>query len=215
MKIEEFQGDENGISQVSYILDKDKFTIRWKWPKNIDIVYILKIDNIEEFSMEDIENRHLKLYTKEEYKEFNGYVETIKEVKQYKFFVFPAREAEDDVMLLKQQDGENEIIVSTGIPNIYYSINHIKSIKSLFSKEKTLQIIINSDVELKSDVLCYVKKKDSHPINKNDGIQFDFIYNIYPGENVMPEIVIEKDEYIKVFIKDVEKYGNVYNLKQR
>ncbi|WP_315120216.1 hypothetical protein [uncultured Clostridium sp.] len=215
MKIKEFEGEENKISQVNYILDKEKFTIRWNWPKDIDIVYILKVDSFEDFSMEGIENKRFKLYTKEEYKEFNGYVETIKEVKQYKFFIFPAIEIEDDVALLKQQNGGNEIIVSTGIPNIYYNINSIKSIKSLFSKEKIIEIIINSDIELKSDVLCYVKKKDSHPLNKNDGIQFDFIHNIYPGENIMPEIVIEKDEYIKVFIKDVEKYGNLYNLKQR
>lgn len=215
MKLKELEGDEKRISQVNYILDKEKFIIRWKWPKDIEVVYILKIDSLQDFSMENIENENLKLYTKEEYKEFNGYVETIKEVKQYKFFIFPACEVEDDVILLKQHNGQNEIIVSTGIPNIYYSINYIKNIKSLFSKEKRLQIIINSDIEVKSDVLCYVKKKDSYPINKNDGIQFDFIHNIYPGENIMPEIIIEKDDYIKVFIKDVEKYGNLYNLRQR
>nr|WP_207714658.1 hypothetical protein [Clostridium tetanomorphum] len=196
-------------------MDKDKFTIRWKWPKDIDIVYILKTDDIEGFSIEYLEDKYLKLYTKEEYNEFNGYVETIKEIKQYKFFIFSAKEIEDDISLFKQQNGENEIIVSTGVPNIYYYVNEVKSIKSFFSKEKTVQIIINSDVDLKKDVLCYVKKKGSYPINKNDGIQFDFICEIYSGENIMPEIIISKDEYIKVFIKDIDKYGSAYNLKQR
>lgn len=149
MKIEEVKEEFNKISGLNYILDKDKFTIRWKWPKDIDIVYILKTDDIEGFSIEYLEDKYLKLYTKEEYNEFNGYVETIKEIKQYKFFIFSAKEIEDDISLFKQQNGENEIIVSTGVPNIYYYVNEVKSIKSFFSKEKTVQIIINSDVDLK------------------------------------------------------------------
>lgn len=215
MEIVEFKDDSYGITDLEYSLDKGKFTIRWKWPKDIDIVYILKMNNLEDFSIENIPKDDLKLYTKEEYKEFNGYTETIKEIKQYKFLVFPAREMEDDILLLKQQNEKNEIILSTGIPNIYYSIKEMKGIKSLFSKEKTVQIIIYSDVELKNDVLCYVKKRSSYPLNKNDGVLFHFVDNIYPGENVMPEIIINKDEYIKVFINDIEKYGNVYNLKQK
>lgn len=215
MDIVEFRDEANAISDLEYILDNGKFAIRWKWPKDIDIVYILKWNNLDDFSMENIPKGDLKLYTKEEYKEFNGYTETIKEIKQYKFFIFPACESEDDILLLKQQDGKNEIIVSTGIPNIYYSIKEIKGIKSFFSKEKTVQIIIYSDVELKNDVLCYVKKRNSYPLNKNDGVLFDFVDNIYPGENEMPEIIINKDEYIKVFIKDIEKYGGIYNLKQK
>lgn len=215
MDIVELRDEANVIRDLEYILDNGKFTIRWKWPKDIDIVYILKSNNLDDFSMENIPKGDLKLYTKDEYKEFNGYTETIKEIKQYKFFIFPACESEDDILLLKQQDGKNEIIVNTGIPNIYYSIKEIKGIKSFFSKEKTVQIIIYSDAELKNNVLCYVKKRNSYPLNKNDGVLFDFVDNIYPGENEMPEIIINKDEYIKVFIKDIEKYGGIYNLKQK
>ena len=69
-------------------------------------------------------------------------------------------------------------------------------------------------MHLPKDALCYVKKHGSYPVSKDDGICFDFINNIQAGENIMPPIVVDKNEYVKVFIKDVEKYGNVYDVKQ-
>jgi hypothetical protein len=214
MRIVEFLDNNNEIYDVNYELDKDKFTIRWKWPKDIDIVYILKTNSLDDFQMDNINESNVKLYTREEYKEFNGYCETIKEISQYRYSIFPAVEDEEDILLLKQENGKNEIIISTGKPEISYQIKEIKSFKTFFSKEKTLQIVINSEATLKKDVLCYVKKQGSYPVNKDDGICFDFINNISIGRSIMPEITVDKNEYIKVFIKDINKYGNAYSLKQ-
>lgn len=214
MRIVKLLDNINEIYDVNYELDKDKFTIRWKWPKDINIVYILKTNSLEDFSMNSINESNVKLYTKEEYKEFNGYSETIKEINQYRYCIFTAVEDEEDILLLKQENGKNEILVSTGRPKILYQIKELKSFTTFFSKEKTLQIVINSQAALKKDVLCYVKKQGSYPVNKDDGICFDFINNIPIGSSIMPEITVGKNEYIKVFIKDINKYGNAYSLKQ-
>ncbi len=215
MKLVEIKDSDNEIYNLDYEVDKEKIIIRWKWPKNIGIVYILKINNLYEFSTDDINENNVKLYTKEEYKEFNGYVEDIKEINQYKYWIFPAMEKENDIVLLKQQNSRNQIIISTGKPEIFYEIMEIRSLRNLFSKEKTLQIILHSEVEVKKDALCYVKKYGDFPINREDGIGFDFISDIHVGKNVMPEINVDKNEYIKVFINDIEKYGKMYSVNQR
>ncbi len=214
MIVEEFTKREQGIQDLSYNLEKKSFTIRWKWPSHIDIVYILKINIFRDFSLENIKEENVKIYTRDEYKEFNGYVETIKEINQYKYFLFPGVERENEIILLKQNDGKNEIVVTTGTPEICYEIRELKSFSSLFSKEKRIEIAIYSEVDLKKDVLCYVKKQGSYPSSKDDGICFEFVQDIYAGENIMPEIMVNKNEFIKLFIKDTEKYGNAYNLKK-
>lgn len=213
MKIGEFTNNEYEITNLSYSLDKKKINIRWKWPKGIDIVYILRTNVLGEFSLNNLNESNVKMYTMEEYKEFNGYFETIKEINQYKYFIFPAVEEENEVVLLKQNNEKNEIIVSTGTPKICYEIKELRSFRSFFSKEKQLQITIHSEVSLNKDVLCYVKKYGAYPTNKEDGICFDFIDDIYAGINVMPEITVDKNEYVKVFIKNTEKYGDAYKVK--
>ncbi|WPC39291.1 hypothetical protein [Clostridium sp. JS66] len=215
MKLIEFTNKEQQIQDLSYNLDKKSLTIRWRWPKDIDIVYILKMDIFEDFQLDNINEKNVKMYTREEFKEFNGYVETIREINQYRYFIFPAIEQENEITLLKQNDGKNEILVTTGTPKICYEIKEVRSFGSFFSKEKKLQICIYSEVNLSKDVLCYVKKQGSYPLSKEDGICFEFIEDIYAGTNVMPEITVGKNEFLKLFIKNTEKYGNMYNLKKQ
>jgi hypothetical protein len=212
MIIIKFEDGSNEICEVNCQVEKDKFYIRWKWPKNTDIVYVMKTDNLDDFSLDNADLESAKLYTMEEYREFNGYCESIKEINQYRYYVFPAIERDNDIMLVKQDNGKNEIIVSTGKPDIYYDIKEVKCLKNLFSRDKKLQITIKSEIPLRKDVLCYVKKKDSYPVNNKDGISFDFICDIHVGVNKMPEVTVKRDEYVKVFIKDIDKYGSSYKL---
>ncbi|APM39105.1 hypothetical protein [Clostridium kluyveri] len=215
MKIVELLDNKDEIYNVHWELDKDKFTIRWRWPGNIDIVYIVKTNTLDNFSLDDIDKSNVKLYTREEYREFNGYWEFVKEISQYTYYIFPAALKEDEILLLKQQNGKNKVLINTGKPEIYYEIRQLQPLRNFFSKEKVLQIIIDSETALNKDVLCYVKKSNSYPINREDGIAFDFIDNISAGKNIMPEIKVNKNEYVKVFIKDVNKYGSAYTLKGR
>ncbi|WP_368491030.1 hypothetical protein [Clostridium sp. BJN0013] len=213
MKIVELLDNKDEIYNISWELDRDKFTIRWRWPKDIDIVYIVKTNTLDNFSLDNIDKNNVKLYTREEYREFNGYCEAVREISQYTYYIFPAVEKEDEILLLKQENGKNKVLINTGKPKIYYEIRQIKPLRSFFSKEKILQIIIDSEAALNKDVLCYVKKLNFYPLNKEDGIAFDFIDNISAGKNVMPKIRVGKNEYVKVFIKDTDKYGSAYTLK--
>lgn len=211
MQVRDITVSEEGISGVSYELEKERFIIKWKWPSSCDIVYIFKSSILEEASIDEIEKKNLIVYTKDEYKEFNGYVENINEINQYRFIIFKAIE-EEQITLVKQLDERNEIIVCTGKPNIIYEIIERKP---LFSKNKTVKIKIDSDISIGKDVLCYVKKEGAYPLNKEDGVKFDFVSDFHVGLNEMPSIEINKNEYLKVFIKDIQKYGNLYSLRQK
>ncbi|WP_333858967.1 hypothetical protein [Clostridium sp.] len=215
MRIVELLDDEDEIYNIQWELDKDKFTIRWSWPENIDLVYIVKTKVQGNLSLQDISENNAKLYTREEYREFNGYFQSVQGISQYTYYIFPAVEKENEILLLSQQNEKNKVFINTGKPEIYYEIKQLKPFRNFFSKEKVLRIIIDSEVDLNKDVLCYVKKANSYPLNREDGIAFDFIDNISAGKNVMPEIRVRKNEYVKVFIKDINKYGSAYTLKER
>lgn len=215
--IKEFDTKNDGVSNVEYNANKGKLIITWKWPKNCDLVYIKKtsdinLDFINQIFVNQMDESNLKLYTRDEYKEFGGYVENIKDINQYKYWIFPCFENENELILLKQNDKKNEITVSTGKPQILYQIVESKGIKNFFAKEKKVQIVIECESNIKKDALYYVKKTGSFPINKDDGIKFNFLEDIYSGKNVMPEFSLGKDEYIKLFIN--EEFADKYVLKQ-
>ncbi|MDP4143307.1 MAG: hypothetical protein Q8936_02315 [Bacillota bacterium] len=212
MEIRELMPEEEGIGIIRYELTKEKFSIRWDWPKDKELVYIFKIKGIDEISIDELFHLKPKLYTKDEYKEFNGYVEQIEEINQYTFYIFSASEDEEEIVLVKQDDGKNRITLSTGKPNILYEIDEKKAI---FSKVKTVTITIRPDINIKKEVLCYVKKEGAYPQSVEDGVKFDFVSDFRAGTNVMPSISIKKNEFIKVFFKDPMKYGNAYNLMQK
>lgn len=212
MKMRDLGNLEQGIKSVKCEIGKEKFVIKWQWAKECDIVYIFKSEVLNEVGLEAITDENVKIFTKEEYIEFNGYVENIRDINQYKFMIFKAQQINNELMLVKQQDGENEIVVCTGKPDIFYEITERKL---LFSKTKKLKMKIICDSPFKKDVLCYVKKQGNYPISKDDGIKFDFIGDFHPGVNEMPIIEIREDEFVKIFIKDVKRYGSAYNLRQQ
>ncbi|MBU3144306.1 hypothetical protein [Clostridium sp. CF012] len=212
MRMRNLDGLEQGIKVVKCEIEKGKFVIKWEWAKGCDIVYIFKSKALDEVGIEAITKENVKIFTREEYREFNGYVESIREINQYKFMVFKAEQINDELTLVKQQDGENEVIVCTGKPDVFYEIIERTS---LFSKNKKVKMRIICDAHFKKDVLCYVKKQGNYPINKDDGIKFDFIGDFHPGVNEMPSIEVSRNEFVKIFIKDVNRYGSAYNLREK
>lgn len=212
MIIEDFTIKDEGISSIEYNANKEKLTLTWKWPKDCELVYIKRTSEIDMDFPNLMDVNNLKLYTRDEFKEFGGYAENIKDINQYKYWIFPCRENENGIILLKQNDRNNEVIVSTGKPQILYEIVECGGFKSFFTKEKKVQIIIESEANIKKDILCYVKKSGAYPINKDDGIKFNFLEDIYAGKSVMPEFSLGKDEYIKLFIN--EEFADKYLLKQ-
>ncbi|MGH4122411.1 MAG: hypothetical protein ACREV6_05725 [Clostridium sp.] len=212
MNMRDLENLERGIKAVKCEIEKEKFVIKWEWAQGSDVVYIFKSEALNEAGIEDITKENIKIFTREEYREFSGYVESIREINQYKFMIFKAEQINEELILVKQQDGENEVIVCTGKPDVFYEITERTS---LFSKNKKVKMRIICDAPFKKDVLCYVKKQGNYPINKDDGIKFDFIGDFHPGVNEMPNIEISRDEFVKIFIKDVNRYGSAYNLREK
>lgn len=199
--------DEEKIHNLHSEIHEDCYYLKWKWNENIDFVYIYKAKVNGNINKNDVLQQKPKIFTKREYIEFNGYKENIIETGRFIYFVFAASK-EDNGIVLIQQDG-NEIEVCTGKSNIYYEIKYKNK---FFSKSKEVSITIKADGDMPRDVLCYVKKQGSLPVDKNDGIGYSFIKDFESGVNILPNLVINKDEYINVFFNDGKKYGKIYNL---
>ena len=68
------------------------------------------------------------------------------------------------------------------------------------------------EVPLPKHYLYYVKKKGNIPLGLEDGIQFQFISDFEVGENVLPEIEVEKDEYVRIYLTDEIPYKEAYRI---
>ena len=212
MIIRDFQEGDEVVTDLKSEVEANTFTLRWKWPKNSDLVYLYKVNVMQDINFEVINEEDLKLYTKDEYKEFNGYVESIKEISQYKYIVFPTLENDAETVVIKQLDERNQALLCTGKLEIIYNIVEHKRI---FSAKKTVKITICSDAPIKKEVLCYVKKQSSYPISIEEGVKFDFITGFHAGENEQQTIEIGRDEYIRVFLKESKDHVNMYTLIRR
>lgn len=212
LKIRDLTTEDERITDVQAEVYESTLTLRWKWQSASDIVYIFKERASKGIEEVNIDERNVKLYTKDEYREFNGYVEKIRDINEYKFIVFPAKEEEADTVLIKQLDEDNQITVCMGKPEIVYDVlEH----KRLFSKTKSVQLVVFVDMPISKDTLCYVKKKGEYPSSIDDGLKFQFVADFHVGKNEMQPFEVGKDEYIKVFLNDAKKGGNKYILKRR
>ncbi|MFL0252493.1 hypothetical protein ACJDT4_18945 [Clostridium neuense] len=212
MKVRELNKEDERITDLKAEIYDDTLTLKWKWQEASDIVYILKEKASKSIEEVTINEKNVKLYTKDEYREFNGYVEKIRDISEYRFVVFPAREEKTDTVLIRQLDEDNEITVCMGRPEIIYDV--IEN-KKLFSKTKSVQLIVFVDMPISKDTLCYVKKKGSYPTGIEDGLKFQFPTDFHIGKNEMQSFEVAKDEYIKIFLNNVKKGGSKYILKRK
>lgn len=212
MQIRELKTEDERITDLKAEIYDNTLTLKWKWQEASDIVYILKEESSKNIEVTTINEKNVKLYTKDEYREFNGYTEKIRDISEYKFVVFPAKEEEMDTVLIRQLDENNQVTVCMGKPEIIYDV--IEN-RKLFSKTKNVQLIVFVDMPISKDTLCYVKKKGSYPTSIEDGLKFQFPTNFHIGKNEMQPFEVAKDEYIKVFLNNAQKGGNKYILKRK
>ena len=201
----EITEDEHKIKDISYSIQGDHCTIRWKWPSGIDYVSIVKQGGNQELDPQ----KDGKLYTREEYKAHNGYIEKIEQIGKFSYTIYPYLSDYGQMTIGYQEDRENSIDIITGKINTYYSI---REKKRWFSSKKLVQIIVRAEQHISKDFLCYVKKKGSYPTDKEDGIMFQFIHDFKPGKNEFAEIEIDQDEHIKLFLTDGKKHGEIHSL---
>jgi len=202
------EGTTPVIHDVTSRVEDRSCTLRWHWPDGVQAVCIHKAP------AEEAENREhppygLKLYTREEYKANNGYRDRLDDIGLVSYTIYARLTENGETVLVRQEEGDNRIVVSAGKARIYYSI-HQK--KGWFQKAKTVQMSITAEVPVPREVLCYVKKRGGYPAGKDDGIMFPFVQDFAAGRTVLPPIEIGPDDYVRIFFTDGRKYGLYYEL---
>ncbi len=197
------------IKDITYRLQGNECIMNWHWADSVPCVYIYKSPFGEPVDLAEITEKQLKLYTREEYKAKKGYFEVVEGFGKNTYRIFPcALDNGKPVMLIPEGD-QHIAHVNSGRAKIYYSF---KRGRSWFSSYQSLQIRIFSETPIPKEVLCYVKKEGSSPINKDDGVQYSFLRDIEPGVTIMPEVEIKKKDFIRLFFTDGKKYGEFYEL---
>ncbi|MFC3788451.1 beta-mannanase [Paenibacillus sp. GCM10012307] len=192
------------VTGLSCQQEDDRFTLRWHWTTEIEAVYI-------ERSAVDggPDGGSLRLYTKAEYKANNGYPGRMEGIGRYIYTVYACQEDDQGPFLIRQTDGENALAISSGRARIQYEIQQ-KS--GWFRSGKTIQIQVMTEVPIGKDVLCYVKKQGGYPAGKEDGVLYPFVSDFAPGRTVLPSFEIGKQDYVRLFFTNGQKYGQLYEL---
>lgn len=183
--------------------------LTWFWSKEIDFVYIYKAnaDNVRSFN--EIEERDLLLYTREEYKANKGYVGRIDAIGRYAYLIFPCQKREGKLIVFRQENENNLIYITGSKAKIYFSIAYKNK---LFQSSKRVKMSIMTELPLDKELLVYVKKSGSVPISIDDGTLFPFIRDFPSGRTVPPEIEINKNEYIRIFFSNGRKSAQNFEL---
>jgi hypothetical protein len=204
------------ISSPAHEIKDLKMTVRdsevhltWFWSKEIDFVYIYKAnaDNVRSFN--EIEERDLLLYTREEYKANKGYVGRIDAIGRYAYLIFPCQKREGKLIVFRQENENNLIYITGSKAKIYFSIAYKNK---LFQSSKRVKMSIMTELPLDKELLVYVKKSGSVPISIDDGTLFPFIRDFPSGRTVPPEIEINKNEYIRIFFSNGRKSAQNFEL---
>ncbi|OBA01582.1 beta-mannanase [Paenibacillus polymyxa] len=210
MQYRDAQPGDPVISELSYKIDDNRVVLRWQWPEGVAVVYIAKqsadagVKGHSEASISD-----LKLFTREEYKAAGSYRDRIEGIGRVRYTVHPAVREDDDTFVIRQQDGANQLELSTGRAKIKYAVHHKKS---WFRSRKTVQIQVTAEVPVPQEALCYVKKRGGYPADRDDGTLYPFTAPFAAGRNVLPAIEVGGDEYVRLFFTDGQKYGTIYEL---
>ena len=183
--------------------------LSWQWPKDIEFVYIVKAIEGQELSFGEESSLPMKFYTREEYKSHAGYKDYIHSIGKIVYKIYPALRENGNMIILNQDNQKNEITIKAQKAKIYYSI-HYK--KGWFNQQKQVKININSEIFVPRETLCYVKKKGSNPTSCDDGSIYPFANDFEPGRTYLPEIQVNKDDYIRIFFTNGKQYGDLYEL---
>lgn len=212
MRVMDTDSSGPAIRKLTLAMDEDHCTLRWLWPEGIEAVYVerseLELVSKDHVGGETTQGK-LKLYTREEYKASNGYVDRITGFGAIRYTVHACGMDEDGPVLLRQQDGDNTVLASSRKADIRFSIRYKKG---LFQKRKSVWMTVTAEVPVPKEALCYVRKPGGVPLNKEDGTVYPFLSDFAPGRTELPAVEVAKDDYVRLFFTDGPKYGAVYRL---
>ncbi len=210
MQYRDAQPDDPVISELSHKIDDNRVVLRWQWPEGAAVVYIAKQSaDTGANGQNEAPTSELKLFTREEYKATGSYRDRIEGIGRVRYTVYPAVREAGETFVIRQQDGANQLELSTGRAKIKYAVHHKKS---WFRSRKTVQIQVTAEVPVPQEALCYVKKRGGYPADRDDGTLYAFTAPFAAGRNVLPAIEVGGDEYVRLFFTNGQKYGTIYEL---
>ncbi|KAF6616702.1 hypothetical protein J2W97_003215 [Paenibacillus jamilae] len=210
MQYRDAQPDDPVISELSHKIDDNRVVLRWQWPEGAAVVYIAKQSaDTGANGQNEAPTSELKLFTREEYKAAGSYRDRIEGIGRVRYTVYPAVREAGETFVIRQQDGANQLELSTGRAKIKYAVHHKKS---WFRSRKTVQIQVTAEVPVPQEALCYVKKRGGYPADRDDGTLYAFTAPFAAGRNVLPSIEVGGDEYVRLFFTNGQKYGTIYEL---
>lgn len=207
MEVRWDDGLEPKITDIKAEVNNGQVTLNFKWPNELEHIYIYK-QNILKEEIIDWEKPYRK-YTKDEYASFGGFKDTGLANAMSKYTLCPYIQGDLKSYIVCYKDGSNEIEVIGQQIQIRYTI---KEKKKLFSSRKVIQMQIFTDSPLPKSYLCYVKKRGSIPVGLEDGMRFQFISDFIAGDNSLPEIEVDKDEYIRIYLTEEVPYKEAYRI---
>lgn len=195
------------ISDIKVHIEGGKVKLNFKWPNELEMLYIYKANLLlgEEIDYD----KPYKKYTKSEYSNFGGFIDEGAEGGVIIYVLCPFVQNSFESYLVQFEDKQNEVHVIASRIEVRYEI-HEK--KKLFTKQKVVGMQVFCEKDIPKEYLCYVKKKGSIPTGPSDGMRFQFIDDFVAGNNILPEVEIDKDEYIRIYLSDEVPYKEAYKV---
>lgn len=207
MDMKWYDGRDPRVADIKVHLEERKVTLSFKWPNELENLYIYKKSLLKE---EEINwDKPYRKYTKSEYARFGGFVDQSLESAISLYILCPYIQDSFESYIVRYEDHCNEVEVIAKKIEVRYQINEKKK---LFSNRKVVQMSIFCETELPKSYLCYVKKRGSIPIGIEDGTCFRFISDFEAGDNVLSEIEVDKDEYVRIYLTEDVPFKEGYRV---
>lgn len=202
--------DEQMLLQLGGLkaeMKEETLHLSFKWPRALEQVYIYRKNLLEEENYE--RSKPYRRYTQSEYVRFGGFIDPHPGMGLIEYEICPYIQTPEETYLVSSDNGTNRVQVMTSKIMVRYTL---KERKKLFSHKKSIQIQVFCEVDLPKETLCYVKKKESIPVHNQDGMQFQFISDFKAGDNLLPEIEVAKDEYVRIYLSDTVEHKELYSI---
>ncbi|MBE6022625.1 MAG: hypothetical protein E7231_05230 [Cellulosilyticum sp.] len=207
MEVRWAQDGDIKITELKAEVEKGQVKLTFKWPNTLENLYIYKQSVLEEQPIQW--EKPYRKYTRDEYARFGGWSDPDLGSAMSKYILCPYIQEGAESYVLNDLEHLNEIEVIGHQIEIRYEI---KEKKKLWSSRKLIQMQVFCEVPVPRQYLNYVKKKGSIPVGLKDGMCFEFIVDFEAGEQSLPEIEVDKDEYIRIYLTDAVPYKEAYRI---
>ncbi|WP_142305355.1 beta-mannanase [Neobacillus jeddahensis] len=197
------------IKEIRTTVRDSEVHLTWFWSKEIDFVYIYKAPADEVKPINEITEQDIKLYTRDEYKVNRGFRGRLDGIGRYAYRIFPGQKHNGILSIYQQTNDNNLIYLSGSKAKIYFSITYKNK---LLQPKKRVQMSIMTELALDKDLLVYVKKRGAPPLSIEDGTVYPFVRDFPAGKTMQPEIVVGKEEYIRIFFSNGRKSAESFEL---